>query len=282
LEGIQNISSTSGNGWGRITINLDKHVDINVARFEVATIIRQTKPSLPPQTSYPNIYVSKSDENSDRPFISYTINAPENLTEIYNLTDRLIKPKLANIKGIDRIDISGSTPMEYRLEYDAKQLETLGIKVADIQQAISNHLSKEFLGEGSVEQVSGQKSLIRIILVTNNNNNGQNFDCSKIIVKTQNGGLMNLNRIVKINHQQAESQYIYRINGLNSIYLSVVAKQTANQLSLSETIKEQIIKVQSVLPKGYEIHVSYDATEYIKEELNKIYFRLGLTVFTIY
>lgn len=279
LEGIQNISSTSGNGWGRITINMDKHVDINVARFEVATIIRQTRPSLPPQTSYPNIYVSKSDESSDRPFISYTINAPENLTEIYNLTDRLIKPKLANIKGIDRIDISGSTPMEYRLEYDAKQLETLGINVADIQQAISNHLSKEFLGEGSVEQVSGQKSLIRVILTTNNN--GQNFDCSKIIVKTQNGGLMNLDRIVKINYQQAESQYIYRINGLNSIYLSVVAKQTANQLSLSETIKEQIIKVQSALPKGYEIHVSYDATEYIKEELNKIYFRLGLTVFIL-
>lgn len=281
LEGIQNISSTSGNGWGRITINLDKHVDINVARFEVATIIRQTRPSLPPQTSYPNISVSKSDESSDRPFISYTINAPENLTEIYNLTDRLIKPKLANIKGIDRIDISGSTPMEYRLEYDAKQLETLGINVADIQQAVSNHLSKEFLGEGSVEQVSGQKSLIRVILTTNNNNNGQSFDCSKIIVKTQNGGLMNLDRIVKINYQQAESQHIYRINGLNSIYLSVVAKQTANQLSLSETIKEQIIKVQSALPKGYEIHVSYDATEYIREELAKIYFRLGLTVFIL-
>ena len=281
LEGIQNISSTSGNGWGRITINLDKNVDINVARFEVATIIRQTRPSLPPQTSYPNIYVSKSDESSDRPFISYTINAPENLTEIYNLTDRLIKPKLANIKGIDRIDISGSTPMEYRLEYDAKQLETLGINVADIQQAISNHLSKEFLGEGSVEQVSGQKSLIRVILTTNNNNNGQNFDCSKISVKTQNGGLMNLDRIVKINYQQAESQYIYRINGLNSIYLSVVAKQTANQLSLSETIKEQIIKIQSALPKGYEIHVSYDATEYIREELAKIYFRLALTVFIL-
>jgi len=282
LEGIQNISSTSGNGWGSITINLDKHVDINVARFEVATIIRQTRPSLPPQTSYPNISVSKSDESSDRPFISYTINAPGNLTEIYNLTDRLIKPKLANIKGIDRIDISGSTPMEYRLEYDAKQLETLGINVTDIQQAINNYLSKEFLGEGSVEQVSGQKSLIRVILTTNNNNNnGQNFDCSRIIVKTQSGGLMSLDRIVKVNYQQAESQYIYRINGLNSIYLSVVAKQTANQLSLSETIKEQIIKVQSALPKGYEVHVSYDATEYIKEELNKIYFRLGLTVFIL-
>ena len=281
LEGIQDISSTSGNGWGRININLDKHVDINVARFEVATIIRQTRPSLPPQTSYPNISVSKSDENSDRPFISYTINAPQNLTQIYNLTDKLIKPKLANIKGIDRIDISGSTPMEYRLEYDAKQLETLGITVSDIQQAISNYLSKEFLGNGSVEQVSGQKALIRVLLITTNENNKSGFDCSGIIIKTQSGRVINLSRIVKINYQQAESQYIYRINGLNSIYLSIVAKQAANQLSLSETIKQQITKIQSVLPKGYEIHVSYDATEYIREELSKIYFRSGLTVFIL-
>src|ERR1035437_4022364 len=281
LEGIQDISSTSGNGWGRININLDKHVDINVARFEVATIIRQTRPSLPPQTSYPNISVSKSDENSDRPFISYTINAPQNLTQIYGLTDKLIKPKLANIKGIDRIDISGSTPMEYRLEYDAKQLETLGITVSDIQQAISNYLSKEFLGNGSVEQVTGHKALIRVLLITNNENNKSGFDCSGIIIKTQSGRVMNLSRIVKINYQQAESQYIYRINGLNSIYLSIVAKQAANQLSLSETIKLQINKIQSVLPKGYEIHVSYDATEYIREELYKIYFRSALTVFIL-
>jgi len=281
LEGIQDISSTSGNGWGRININLDKHVDINVARFEVATIIRQTRPSLPPQTSYPNISVSKSDENSDRPFISYTINAPENLTQIYALTDKLIKPKLANIKGIDRIDISGSTPMEYRLEYDAKQIEALGVTVSDIQQAISNYLSKEFLGNGSVEQATGQKALIRVLLTANNENNKSGFDCSGIIIKTQSGRLINLSRIVKINYQQAESQYIYRINGLNSIYLSVVAKQTANQLSLSETIKQQINKIQSVLPKGYEIHVSYDATEYIREELSKIYFRSGLTVFIL-
>ena len=278
LEGIQDINSTSGNGGGSINIKLDKHVDINVARFEVATIIRQTRPSLPPQTSYPNISVSKSDENSDRPFISYTINAPENLSQIYVVTEKLIKPRLANIKGIDRIDISGSTPMEYRIEYDAKQLETLGITVSDIQQAISNFLSKEFLGDGTVELSSGQKSLIRVILSTNNENNKAGFDCSGITVKTPSGKLINLDRIVKVNYQQAESQSVYRINGLNSIYLSVVAKQAANQLSLSETIKKQLNDIQSVLPKGYEIHVSYDATEYIKEELSKIYLRSGLTL----
>lgn len=36
--------------------------------------------------------------------------------------------------------------------------------------------------------------------------------------------------------------------------------------------------IKRILPAGYEIHVSYDATEYIREELDKIYFRTGLTV----
>ena len=36
--------------------------------------------------------------------------------------------------------------------------------------------------------------------------------------------------------------------------------------------------MQVSLPPGYEIHTSYDATEYIQTELDKIYVRTGLTV----
>ena len=34
IKGIKEISSTSGNGWGRITLELDKHTNIDAARFE--------------------------------------------------------------------------------------------------------------------------------------------------------------------------------------------------------------------------------------------------------
>ena len=40
VKGIRGISSTSGNGWGSVSVNLDKHVDAAVARFEASTIIR--------------------------------------------------------------------------------------------------------------------------------------------------------------------------------------------------------------------------------------------------
>ena len=53
VKGIRNISSTSGNGWGRINVSLDRHADASVARFEASTIIRQTWPELPDGVSYP-------------------------------------------------------------------------------------------------------------------------------------------------------------------------------------------------------------------------------------
>ena len=56
------------------------------------------------------------------------------------------------------------------------------------------------------------------------------------------------------------------------------AEETANQLQLNRAVMDEMEAVRQVLPVGYEVHTSYDATEYIREELDKIYFRTGLTV----
>ena len=47
VKGIRKVNSTSDNGSGSISLELDKHADIDVTRFEVSTIIRQTWPQLP-------------------------------------------------------------------------------------------------------------------------------------------------------------------------------------------------------------------------------------------
>mgnify|MGYP002225304968 FL=1 len=49
-------------------------------------------------------------------------------------------------------------------------------------------------------------------------------------------------------------------------------------MQLNRAVMDEMEAVRQVLPVGYEVHTSYDATEYIREELDKIYFRTGLTV----
>jgi multidrug efflux pump subunit AcrB len=49
-------------------------------------------------------------------------------------------------------------------------------------------------------------------------------------------------------------------------------------LELGKTVKKTLDELKQRFPNGYEVQLSYDATEYIRDELEKIYFRSGLTV----
>lgn len=276
IKGVKRINSTSGNGWGSIAIELDKHANMDAVRFEASTIIRQTWPELPDGVTYPYIQMRLSESKASRPFISFTLNAPSTPILIQQYAEEHIKTKLAQIPGIYKIDISGATPMEWRLEYDSEQLKHLGISLGDIQQAVSNYYKKEFLGTYDRETASGGKEWIRLALTPQHK--GDQFNPSEIQVKVADGRVIRLDELVKVTRMEQEPQSYYRINGLNSIYLSITAEESANQLKLSKLVNAEMEEIQKVLPAGYEIHTSYDATEFIHEEMNKIYLRTGLTV----
>lgn len=276
IKGIRKISSTSGNGWGSIGIELDKHADMDAVRFEASAIIRQTWPELPDGVSYPYIQMRHSESKASGPFISFTLNAPSTPILIQQYAEEHIKPKLAQIDGIYEIEISGATPMEWRLEYDSDRLRQLGVTLADIQQAVSRYYQKEFLGTYDVESASGGREWIRLALMPSHKEG--RFNPADIQVTVTDGKIVRLDELVTVTRMEQEPQSYYRINGLNSIYLSITAEESANQLQLSKWVNAEMEKIERTLPAGYEIHTSYDATEFIHEEMDKIYLRTGLTV----
>lgn len=271
IEGVHKISSVSGNGEGHISLELDKHTSVEMARFEASTIIRQTWSDLPEGLSYPEITASTPDDKAQRPFMSYTLNAPASPAFVQRYAEDRMKPRLARIDGISRIEVSGATPMEWQLRYDSRRLEQLGITVSDLQEAISGYYAREFLG--TVDSESGE--WIRLALQPTMDDG---FDADKIYVKNREGKLIRLGQLVTVIRQEEAPQSYYRINGLNSVYLSIRAEDDANQLSVAKEVRAEMERIEALLPAGYEIHTSYDATEYIQEELDKIYVLTALTV----
>ena len=276
IKGVKNIYSTSGNGWGNITLELDKHTPIDVARFEASTIVRQTWPELPREVSYPYISVRRPDEKASRPFMTFTVNSAAIPIVIMQYAENNIKPALNDIPGIYKIDVRGATPMEWQLTYDSDQLQALGISLGDIRSAISMHYQTDFLGMAETRGTNDTPSWTRVMLASGQH--GNTFDASAITVKNREGVLVRLDQLVKVSRDEQAPKSHYRINGLNSIYVSLTAEESANQLRLSNSVHETMEQIRSALPPGYEIHNSYDATEYIHTELNKIYLRSGFTV----
>ncbi|NDV46517.1 efflux RND transporter permease subunit [Paludibacter sp. 221] len=278
MKGIRKINSSSWSGGGRITIELDKHTDPDAARFEAATIIRQTWPQLPSNVSYPYVSLSRSDNNSRRPFLSYTLVAPLKSIDIQQFAEGTIKPKLSPIKGIYQVNVSGAKPMEWQFEYDYKQLEVLGISTNDIQSALSSLTKKESLGMATtIEKSSGKKQRTRVSFAAGQQDISEETLRTLDIKKTD-GRIIHLGDVVKIKRIESEPSSYYRINGLNTIYVSLIADEQANQLDLGNKVKKVIEQMQKDFPKGFDMQLTYDATEYITGEMNKIYFRTGLTV----
>ena len=276
VKGVKGINSTSDNGSGSITLEMDKHADMDATRFEVSTIVRQTWPQLPEGVSYPQIHASRSNTNASRPFMTYTLNAPSAPFLIQRYAEENIKPVLGQLKGVYKVDLTGATPMEWQLEYDNVQLSQLGITLSDIQSAISGHYEKEFLGICSIEKGTNGREWIRLVRTATGKET--EFHPGDIRLKTADGTLVGLDKLVKVMHVEAEPTSYYRINGLNSIYLNLTAEETANQLELSKQVKQKMFELEQKMPAGYEVHIGYDATEYIQKELDKIYFRTGLTI----
>ena len=276
VKGVKSVSSTSDNGSGSITLSLDKHADIDATRFEVSTIIRQTWPQLPDGVSYPQIRTSRSDKNADRPFMTYTLNAPATPILIQRYAEEHIKPVLGQLKGVYKVELTGATPMEWQLEYDAAQLDRLGITFSDIQSGINGHYEKEFLGICTIEKGDDGKEWIRLVRTATGKET--EFNPAEIRLKASDGTMVGLEKLLKVTHKEAAPTSYYRINGLNTVYLSLTAEETANQLDLNTQIKEKMVEIERNMPAGYEVHSRYDATDYIRKELDKIYFRTGLTV----
>ena len=276
VKGIRKVNSTSDNGSGSISLELDKHANIDVARFEVSTIIRQTWPQLPEGVSYPQISTRRSDDKASRPFITYTLNAPANPILIQQYAEENIKPVLGQLKGIYKVELNGATPMEWQLEYDSDQLSRLGITLQAVQRAINRHYEKEVLGICSIEKGAEGREWIR--LVRTSTEKEMEFEPGAIQLQAEDGTMVMLDKLIKVGHVEERPQSYYRINGLNSVYLYITAEETANQLKLSGEVKHLMGELQQKMPPGYEVHISYDATEYIQKELDKIYFRTGLTV----
>lgn len=265
MTGITSINSSSGDGWGSISLNFDKHVDMATARFEASTIIRQAYPDLPQGTSYPYISVQSSNynEEEERQFLVYTVNAMGNSADIDAIVHQVFKAAFTDISGIKAVDIYGSQPMEWRITYDADILSHLGISEHEVQAAFAKYKFSRTFGN--------------FILQTDNAAD-TTLNLSDIRIPLPNGQFISLSSVAKLEYCEAQPSSYYRINGLNSIYLAFTATADANQVKLQQQIVRRISKLRKQLPAGYELHKSYDATEYINNEIDKITFRTCLTV----
>ena len=279
VKGIKEINSSSNKGRGSITIKFKKNSNMDAVRFEVSNLIRQSYSELPEGVSYPQLSLSGANENRS-PILSYSINANESPHFIKKYAENYISPKIAAIKGVNKVNVNGATPFEWVVTYETDKLLQLQISVNTIENAIRNYFQKQQLGNGQYSLNSDESSLI-IPLELVYKHKGT-IDWEHIPIQKNGNRIIYLKDIAKVQFQEAAVSSYYRINGLNSISIVVYAEKGVNTIEVTAQVKELMTLLKDELATGYSLKLTQDTTEFVVEELDKIKVRMLFSLLILF
>jgi len=262
------ISSLSRPGSGSVSITLDRKADLQAVRFEVASRIRNIWNSLPEGCSYPSISLNARGEKNQTAIV-LNVRSPLPSKDIAKFIDDRVLYPLSTLEGVADVIFYGDTPYEWVITFDADRLSVCGFTASDLETAISNWFSDTMLGMTK----SGDSSFGVKLRSIRSSDKG---DLARIPVGKSAGRIVCLGDLATFRYQEALPYSYFRINGLNTLELAVYSSPDANILSVVESVKEEIARMQKSFPEEISISVSYDYSEYIGDELDKIYFRTGL------
>lgn len=274
IKGLEEIRSASSKGSGYISLQFKNGIDMDAVRFEVGSLMRHVYSKLPEGVSRPVVSTQNNNHSDRKLLMTFTLNGEGTTLLLQQYANDYIVPVLGLIDQVEQVEATGATPLEWELSYDPLQLQSLGLQVNTIQQAISRHLQREELGGGTFKQLGDSTHMFLSFL-------GQPVDSliwNKVMVANHEGRMLYLTDIARVRLKEQRPRSYFRINGLNTIYLNVYTTKGANQIKVAENVNQEVERLKTGFPQNFSLLKSYDASEHLREETSKLLFRSGLAI----
>ncbi len=271
LSQLKKISSSSNYNNGSVELQFDKTADIEYKQFEVAAIIRQVYVQLPVGASYPLIVVGKNSSKKQSPLLVYSINAPLQSFRIKQESEDVFHKIFATMDGIKETRISGAENLQLAIRFDKNKCNAWQIDPDQIIRSVQSHFSSSY--PGYFITTKGEQYFLQL-----SSSDATLESIENILLSLINAPPIRLKDIAQIYLEEQEPQGYFRVNGKNSVSLSVYVREGENSLVLGKKIKDLVAQVKAQLPKDFEVRLDYDTTIFLQKEIAKNFQRMGLSI----
>ncbi len=272
LTELKKITSVSNYDGGSITLRFDKKSDMELKRFEVLALIRQIYPQLDERLSYPVVTQSAQPRDDFKtPILTYSVNGPFASFEIKKIAEDVLKPALTQFAEVEEVQIRGANDLQVFVTFDAQKMQAFGISKAMLSTRITQAFGQQY--PGTVYNNRGET-----LFVTLDRKLHQLDQLENLTIRQTEGMEVRLRDIANVTLEEAEASIYYRINGNNSVTLTVFNRDGVNKVLLAKTLKSAVESAKTNLPQGFEVRLENDDTEFLEKELDKIYQRSGLSI----
>ena len=272
IAGLVGLTSVSGPGTSRITLqfNLDRRIDD--AAQDVQAAINTARGTLPANLPYPPTY-SKVNP-ADPPIITLALSSDTlPLFRLSDAADTLLAQRLAQVGGVGRVIVQGTMRPAVRIQADPAPLATYGLSLEDVRQAIV---------AGNVNTPKGSVDGPRQASTVQANDQIRSAEeYRSLIIAVRNGAPVRLRDIGQAVEDLENTLNGAWHDGRAAVLVDVQRQPGANIVATVEGIRDRLPEIERALPPGAVLTVVSDRTETIRASVRDVEFTLGLAVLLV-
>ncbi|MCG3113695.1 MAG: efflux RND transporter permease subunit [Candidatus Manganitrophus sp. SB1] len=267
VEGVRSITSSSRQGGGNITVELDLARNVDLAMQDVQSKVSQAQRRLPEDIDPP--VISKTNPE-DQPIMWVGLSGPFPPRVLSDFARYRLKEKLQTVPGIGEIIMGGFVERNIRVWLDATRLDEKGLTVTDVIEALQREHVE--LPAGRIE-TEGREVNVRIL--------GEALELStfrRIVVGNTKEAPVYLEDVALVEDGFEDIRRLSRVAGAPAQGLGIKKQRGANAVALAQGIRQAMEELRPTLPEGMELGVNFDSTRFIEESVHEVEFELVMAV----
>ncbi len=268
INGIEYVSSDSGQGYSAITVILEPGVNIYNVTSKIRNQIAMAASTLPNTIQAPVVQAGYS--GMDLMDIGFTIQGAP-LSVLRDYLDRYVTDRIQEQPGIATVDVLGANKYAMRITLHPNQMTARQINVTEIQQAINN--SNLQLPAGYIKTTTMEFPITAKTALQTAKQFGD------IVIKNNAGKLIYLKDIasVKLGDDMDAKSFVH-INGKSAILLSVYNTNEANPIDASAQLRALLKRIGSQLPANIRYTITFDQSNFMKASISEVYKSIMLSI----
>lgn len=262
IEGIDFIKSISRSERSQITVQFLLSRDADAAASDVRDRVARARGRLPDEIEEPIVAKVEADA---QPMMWVSLNSEtRSALEVSEYADLVIQDRLQTLPGVANILLFAERRYAMRVWLDRERLAAYDVTVQDVETALRSQNVE--IPSGRIESTKREFT----VLSESDLESPQQFG-EVILRQTEQGYLVRLKDVARIELGPKEYRQIARFNNRNSIALGVIRQSTANPLEVSTAIRKTLPELEKNLPDGMNLNVSFDSSVFVRESINAVY-----------
>ncbi|HSW17110.1 MAG TPA: efflux RND transporter permease subunit, partial [Ramlibacter sp.] len=272
ISGVNEMTSSSGNGSTRVSLQFDLNRNIDAAAREVQAAINASRADLP-STLRSNPTYRKANPSA-APVIILALTSPTRTPgQIYDLVSNVVQQKVAQVQGVGDVELGGGSQPAVRVDLNPFSLSRWGISAEDVRAAVQASAGNR--PKGDVE-ANGQ----RLQIYTRNSANGGRTasDYRGLVIAWRNGAAVRLSDVGEVTDSVENINTLGLFNGEPAVVVLVTLQPGANVIRTVDGVRELLPQLQASLPPDIKLAVASDRTGSIRAALREVEITLGIAI----